>query len=475
MLIICIKIYYSLYLIFDKSECKSECNKIMKIKYSIKFFLETRIAEQFKTVDIKKINLNDREKYYEQLNNPIRLTFTYNNKRLLYNVGYSIDRKYWDNNNSCVTKNAFNKNGISYNVINKRISELRIAFDEIYTKAVFNNEDLSIDELRDRVRNHFRESKILDKGNGQENDLYSRFEQFLEGKKNVCASSYIKQLKSCRNHLINCFGKKKIMIDSINYQFLEKFKNYYLEKHSKNSFATGLKRFKYFLNYCHDNGWLHNLEYKKYTFTEKYRNKPIFLNWDEILHLYNINIEDPILGIVRDGFILQSMIGCRYDDFIHLTKDNIKEVLINNYSSGKSQKIKVLSFVISKTKTQIEVPLNNIALKIIDKYKEETLSLVPTFRNQKFNYYLKGIGEIARLNRKVEIIDDNGKMIFTPIKNELTSHMARRNFIGNHINRFATPESVIKSMTGHTNDSKSFSRYYDILADTKYRAILLME
>ena len=75
------------------------------------------------------------------------------------------------------------------------------------------------------------------------------------------------------------------------------------------------------------------------------------------------------------------------------------------------------------------------------------------------------------MNRTIEIINKHGNKIHVPLHKKMTTHTARWNFIGNHINKFGTPEAIIKSMSGHSKDSKSFSRYYEVDIEAKIRAI----
>jgi hypothetical protein len=56
-----------------------------------------------------------------------------------------------------------------------------------------------------------------------------------------------------------------------------------------------------------------------------------------------------------------------------------------------------------------------------------------------------------------------------PLFQLATSHMARRTFVGT-LHRHVK-DSVIASMSGHVEDSRAFSRYYDVDDDTKTDAV----
>ena len=88
--------------------------------------------------------------------------------------------------------------------------------------------------------------------------------------------------------------------------------------------------------------------------------------------------------------------------------------------------------------------------------------------NQKFNKHTKHIGQIIGLKRLVKTpeFDLNGKIIEGsdnpfPIHDVLVSHIGRRTFIREHIER-GTPVRTIMKMTGH-NSQKVFDGYYNVL------------
>ena len=84
-----------------------------------------------------------------------------------------------------------------------------------------------------------------------------------------------------------------------------------------------------------------------------------------------------------------------------------------------------------KVKKRVIVPFTGFiqhALPILKKYNYN----LPAISNQKFNEYLKDIGEIAELNQPVRIIRFSGVkevQIRQPKYEFMSSHMARRTFV----------------------------------------------
>ena len=108
----------------------------------------------------------------------------------------------------------------------------------------------------------------------------------------------------------------------------------------------------------------------------------------------------------------------------HLTKDNIVTL------DGRQW------IMISRQKTNVpsNIPLLEIPLLIIDKYKGKTKDerLLPMLSNQKMNSYLKEIADVCG------------------IKKRLSYHLARHTFATMSLSKGIPIESVSR-MLGHTN------------------------
>ena len=138
----------------------------------------------------------------------------------------------------------------------------------------------------------------------------------------------------------------------------------------------------------------------------------------------------------------------------------------------------MLQFIPHKTlhkrSQTVKVPLNSKAMAILKRYKGKQETLLPT---RQTGYYNEGIRAVLRecgITRMVTIFDTvTGKDVQKPICDVATSHMARRNFIGNLYKQVKDPE-LISSMTGHVNGSRAFSRYREIDEKTKQSLVDLI-
>jgi len=293
--------------------------------------------------------------------------------------------------------------------------------------------------------------------------FWELFDLYIINKISEYSTGFIKQIITTRNNLKRFSENREINFEDIDIQFLEGFREYYIGKlgNKRNSFAGNIKRLKFFLHYALKNGWSTNEKFKQFKAPEKY-GKVEYMTWEELMKLYNKDYEKDNLNQVRDCFVFQSMIGCRYQDLKKLCKDN--------YEGG------ILKFTTQKTGTQIEIPLTGISKEIIQKNTIiNSNKLLPVMNIWRYNKLLKQIGKLSGLERRVEVLGENGNKILIPFHEIMSSHMARRNFIGNAINKFNIRTEVIQSITGHSKNSKCFGRYYNIDLQTKKKAVEMMK
>ena len=176
----------------------------------------------------------------------------------------------------------------------------------------------------------------------------------------------------------------------------------------------------------------------------------------------------PQLEIQRDIFVFHCMIGCRVGDLVKFTPHNIINGHIS-YIARKTRKARVNS---------IEVPLNQTAMGIINKYKDfqsETGMLLPFLSPQKYNDCIKLIFLLCGITRNVTIWNSTlGVEEQRPINELASSHLARRTFIGNLYKKVQDP-NMIGKLSGHVEGSRAFARYRDIDDDLKRNMVNMLE
>lgn len=192
---------------------------------------------------------------------------------------------------------------------------------------------------------------------------------------------------------------------------------------------------------------------------------PFYLTIEERDKVYNTNLHNkPELEVYRDLFIFQSMVGCRVGDMFSFTKDNIVGDILQ-YLPHKTMR---------KRSQTVSVPLTTKAMEILKRYDGKQEKLLPTKQVYQYNEGIRAVLRECGINRMVTILDTvTGKEVQKPICDVATSHMARRNFIGNLYKKVKDPE-LVSSMTGHVNGSRAFARYREIDEETKVNLVNLI-
>lgn len=415
------------------------------------------------------------------------MDFTFGGKRLRFFTGYRIDADKWIDTKKTdpdtgelihiqqVKKNAYNKSGESYSEINKRLLLLKTTITKVYEEAVILGKTITVDSLRDDLRKALNEEK-----NPTEEvpmDFFSVYQRYIDtldvtpGRK--------KQIAAGRNHVqryVNYTLKKKSLeFDDITPGWLEKYWAYVMNdtqdneaykdlktkykprKKCQNSAIGVLRRLRAFLNWAAlpQNGGLVKVNpFNVFTLPAEQYGRPIYLTKEERDHLYEVEINNPRLERVRDIFVFQCLTGCRVGDLIKLKRDNI--------ANG------AIEYIPTKTKalrpTVVRVPLCDKALKILAKYDLPDGSLLPFITDQRYNEYIKELFKLEEvgLNRLVTRLNPMTlEEEQVPLSEIATSHMARRTFVGT-LHKQNVKNEIIASMSGHSKNSRAFSRYYDI-------------
>jgi integrase len=133
---------------------------------------------------------------------------------------------------------------------------------------------------------------------------------------------------------------------------------------------------------------------KRFKRGSKSINEPNPLTMDQLLQLYLHTFKEPHLERTKIRFCLQCFLGCRYGDLFRIQPSNIKDGWL------KIKPAKTMKYEI-----EVNQPLNQYALEILEKLKYDTTSLYIT--NQVYNRELKQlfpimVKEYPDLNYKLD-------------------------------------------------------------------------
>lgn len=261
------------------------------------------------------------------------------------------------------------------------------------------------------------------------------------------APATVERYETCLKHtqefMQHTYKKDDFYLDEMSRQFVEDYEFYLktVRKCNHNTATKYLKNFKKITRIAINKEWL-----KKDPFVEiRFSLKPVdrdFLESHEIEKMMNKEIDIERLAQVRDVFIFCCYTGLAFSDVQQLTAEHISMDAKGNKWIRKPRQ---------KTKNMCNIPLMEVPLNLIEKYKDNPSCqakgvLLPVLCNQKMNAYIKEIANICGIKKLV------------------STHTARHTFATYMLTNGVSIESVAK-MLGHS-DTKMTRHYARILDQT---------
>lgn len=375
-------------------------------------------------------------------------------KTIILNTGESIEQKFWDK----INKRAISKGKGKYSEafeLNAFLDSFEVDINKTIRTYRTDNPVFEYDQIRSILLRKYGKIKQNTLG------FYEALDEFIKVRKNDLTDGSLKKFSTLKDHL-NKFEKKnhfQISFQNINLIFYDKFLSYLLfEKIMVNNSAYKMIGIlKNFLN------WAVEREYNTNTIFRKFKLKEdlvdiVTLTNDELLQLRKYDFADNArLERARDLFVFGCYTGGRFSDLVNINHSDIQE---NKWT------LRTI-----KTRDIIEIPLNDYALKILEKYKDEPFPL-PRLSNQKLNKYIKEVAVKVGLTTPVKIVKYKGSEATESIKPKeelISTHTARRTFITQSLLKGMKTE-VVMSISGHKN-YRSFKKYININFNDKEKEI----
>lgn len=400
-------------------------------------------------------------------NVPLMLSVTYSGQRMFFftglrcNINKDPEKSQWDAENNKLKSKHVAPDGSSSQKFNADLTDITKAVNDLFLAYEVAKITPTPTQLRKDLK--IKLGKISKIKEPEQVSFFARFDQYIldaqlsEGRKKHFRTT-LKKLKKFN---------PDTTFDNLNVQYLTKFQNYLLKEISKNTTISELRRLRAFWGYAINHQWTVNYPFKSFSIDAESYGDPIFITVQERDKLFSAVITDDKLARVRDLFVFQCFIGCRVGDLLKLKKSNIIDGCIE-YIAGKTK---------DEKPRVARIPLSEKALIILAKYNFPNDDLLPYLTDQKYNKYLKELFRYksVKIIRKVTIVDPKtrlGKQV--AIDTIASSHMARRVFVGSLYSKGVKNE-IIASMSGHVENSKAFSRYYNINKEDQAQAIKLIE
>ena len=403
---------------------------------------------------------------------PVLAVISYPGERIKYPIGYRVSASDWMEEGQ-VQPFFVTVNGVNADEVNALIAKIKREVNGYFAYCDAVHSEPSKAEILNKLRvlTGRKEKAIKRLAKRQIKPVEARsfadyinehqaFKNFSYDRKKGYKSAFKHFFRFCETFGITAG------FDTVTTQVLENFRKYLTDgKHcepvSKNTVSYVLTAVKSFWRYCVKMGYTTNNPFLRFEIEPEVYGNPIYITKEERDTLYYLHIPDERLRKTRDIFVFQCLVGCRVGDLIRLKKDNV----VNG----------AIEYIPRKTKDErpviARVPLCPKAQSIIDRYTTvEDEKLLPFISPQKYNDYIKELFRFAHITRTVTRLNPLTRQEErVSIADVASSHMARRTFIG--ILHRKVKNEVIGSMSGHSANSKAFSRYYHIEDDTKRDAV----
>ncbi len=351
---------------------------------------------------------------------PIMARVTLNGEIVQFSVKCEVNPVEWN-------PKAGRAIGKSASAIN--LNSLLDGFRANLTQHYRDISDRDVSVTAEKVRNAFlglqtREDSLL--------DLFDHHNENLKAQigKGVSRDTYMKYLRTrtrLQDFMKYKYNVSDINLKEINHSFLCDFEVYIKTMHScgQNSTAKFMQRLKSIILIAKSNGWIKVDPFLSYKLHFE-KSEREYLTEPELEAIMKKKFPIKRLETVRDIFIFSCFTGLAYIDVFNLHESNIRTTFDESlWLIGKRV----------KTGVSYRVPLLDVPLQIIEKYKG-TLpndAVLPIISNQKMNSYLKEIAAVCGVDKN------------------LSFHVARHTFATTvTLSKGVSIESVSK-MLGHTN------------------------
>ena len=362
-------------------------------------------------------------------NVPILLYFSFDGQRLQLNTGEKINLSQWDPGKQRVSESLPGSKQIN--------ACLELLADEVvqtYREARAAGIKPGPEYLRSNIRSRPRPTN---------RSFFEILIRFINSNSENWSIHTFRKVKTNYNHLREFESKTGYRIDfnRINEDFYERYVRFFTDKgHSNATVYKNIMVLKWFLNWATRNGYNKQSYYRDYQFPWEHNHKadPVdyYLEWDEIMKLYEAAIEDENTQHARNIFCFLCFTGLKYSDLRSVSKNHVTE-----------KGIKLLH-----RKTGASVPLNRFASEIITRYREKSTGsqIFPEMHIVTLNRLIKKAGRSAGLTGpfRLTMENENEKLVKEVPKYQILSTKVARNSFIVHSLQLGIPMQVIMQITG---------------------------
>lgn len=321
---------------------------------------------------------------------------------------------------------------------NAYMDSVKAKFYSIESEMIHRNMAITLQNVLEVYRNGFEETNVTLLY------LFDRHNQDAEKKMKqgiIVRATYLKCLRTrflLADFLKKHLRKRDILITDVTPAITERFFVYLNTKMAKNTAIHKIKLLKKVLKMAVEDGYIRAMPFKLKLTSDPLLYEPLTIA--EIRQLRQKHLDIERIAQIRDIFVFACYTGLAFTDLKNLSKNDL---MIDE--CGREWIIKPRQ----KTKIISHIPLLPVAKEIWEKYDY----MLPLPENQKYNAYLKEIGDVCGIKKK------------------LHSHLARHTFATILLNSGVDLVSVSKIL-GHSNSRITEKTYAKMMPETIMKRVV---
>jgi integrase len=368
---------------------------------------------------------------------PIYLRVTHKTLRFHKSTGFHIKDEDWDVKNQRIKGST-----MEIHAKNSQLDTMKVKVLQVVNQLILNDKPFNVQTIKKMIEGNDASQVTL----MRVCDEHIKEMQKLKGKDYEQATiiKYKNTVLRLRQFLKYKYKRIDIFLYELNFHFISEFESFLKYKYD-NSTTTCYKHYQRFTRMIRraiSKGYLEKYPFGDYKIRMP-KKKIQYLTQAELNRIELQDFKAERLNIIRDIFVFCCYTGLAYAELESLTPDNI--------TTGMDGEL-WLNIHRKKTNKDYQVPLLPKALEILEKYKNHPKCIkkgccVPVPSNQKYNAYLKEIGDMAEI----------------PQDKPLVSHLARKTFactvgLANGMNI-----GVLSKLLGHSSIQITLDSYATVI------------
>lgn len=349
----------------------------------------------------------------------VRCRITYNLTRKEFSTGQFINPKNWNSKQQLVEPPEPDAE-----LINTQLSLIKTKINRAFLMLQVNETDFTVEDIYMAYKGEKTQKQY---------NVIEFFERYLKRLKTLIGIDikevtwnkfyYVKE--DIKRFIKWKFKSNDIPLKELKANFLTELDYYFktVQKIKQVTINKKIQRFRKVVKVAVAENYLEKDPFLLHK-SKSVKKEVIFLSPEELEKLEMHEFNQPRLKLVQDLFIFSCYSGLAYRELMNLERKHIIKGFDGNLWIQMNRQ---------KTSKSLSIPLLDKAKTILDIYSEKGNHIFPRISNQKYNSYLKEIGAIVGLEKK------------------LTTHMARRTFASTVLLYNNVPMEIVSELLGHSN------------------------